>query len=71
MSHELNKKKKIKEIKKLKQFSPYFANLFKSDKKSAGVMKSIVGLDPKLGANQKLFKIYGVHKSLPRYKKVN
>ena len=37
---EASKRKKLKELKKLKQFSPYFANLFKSDKKVASVIKN-------------------------------
>lgn len=70
-NQDVLRKKKYKEIKKMRQFSPYFANLLKNDKKLNCVIKNIRGIDGKSGANNKLFKVYGVHKSVQRYKKIS
>jgi hypothetical protein len=67
-NYEAIKKKKLKEIKKLKQFSPYFVNAFKAERRQAS---KILDTEKKGNSderttgtyNRKLLKVYGINKT--------
>lgn len=66
-NYEAIKKKKLKEIKKLKQFSPYFVNAFKAERRQASknLDSEKRGNSDALTTgtyNKKLLKVYGINK---------
>ncbi|CAI2376878.1 unnamed protein product [Moneuplotes crassus] len=63
-----SKKRKLRDVKKLKQFSPYFGNMLKSQTRFASITKRSELIEEKRSQNSKLYKIYGLGNT-KRYKK--